>query len=114
MVMSDDLPPELRAIAQEILDELALACGIDDAWSGWLPDYEVLELHAPRWVEAQDLEIYLPRPLVEDIANLDLAERKQILEELRGIPERARGGESRFWLLRQQGRAYPLPQRPFI
>lgn len=112
-MMAGDIPPELRAIAQEILDELALACGVDDAWLGWLADYEVLELHAPRWVEARDLEIYLPRPLVEDIANLALAERKHVLEDLRAIPARALAGETRFWLLREQGRAHPLGQRPF-
>lgn len=112
--MADEIPSELRAIAQEILDELALACRVDDAWLGWLAEYEVLELHAPRWVEAQDLEIYLPRPLVEDIANLDLAERKHVLEDLRVIPARARAGEPRFWLLREQGRAHPLEQRPFL
>lgn len=111
--MADDIPPELRAIAQEILDELALACGVDDAWLEWLAEYEVLELHAPRWVETQDLEIYLPRPLVEDIANLALAERKDVLEDLRAIPARTRAGETRFWLLREQGRAHPLAQRPF-
>jgi hypothetical protein len=112
--MSNAVPSELRAIAQEICDELALACGIDNAWLGWLDEYDVLELHAPLWGQAQDLEIYLPRPLLEDIANLDLGERKHVLEDLRAIPLRALNGESRFWLLRQQGRAHALAQRPFI
>ncbi len=109
----DAVPRELREVAETALSEFRAACADGEAGLAWLGDYEVLELRAAQFTGAGDLEVYLPRPLLEDLGNLDLATRKQVLDELRGVPARARRGEGRHWLLREQGRARALGQRPF-
>lgn len=107
----EEVPHELREAAEAVLAEFRAACA-DGASDGvWLADYEVLELRAK--LTAGDLEVYLPRPLLEDLANLPPAARRQLLEDLRGIPARAQAGAGTHWLLREQGKARALSRRPF-
>lgn len=110
----DDVPSELRAAADAALSEFRAACADGSGTLGWLGDYEVLELRAPGFVGEQDLEVYMPRPLLEDLKNLGPAERKQVLEELRAIPGRALGGAGHRWVIGEQGRVRALERRPFI
>jgi hypothetical protein len=60
------------------------------------------------------LEAYFPRPLVEDLGSLTLAERKDALESLLGLPARAAAGEGDHWLLGEQSEVQLLEQRPFV
>jgi len=108
------IPRELQSVARELLAEFQLACGIDRGEADWLVDYEILQLRAPKYTRGRALEAYLPRPLVEDLANLTLAERKDALESLRGLPARAAAGEGDHWLLGEEGEVQPLEQRPFV
>jgi len=109
---SEQVPRELREAADTVLSEFHTACGDSAAESVWLAEYEVLELRVD--LGGEGIEVYLPRPLLEDLANLDLAMRKQVLADLRGIPARARNAEGTCWLLGEQGKARALPRRPFV
>lgn len=107
------VPLELRPVVRQLLAEFQVACATAEGEARWLPDYDVLELRAPRHVAGHDLEVYLPRPLVEDLANLTLAERKRTLRPLRALPTRAAGAATAHWLLGEGGEARPLGRRPF-
>lgn len=108
---SEEVPRELREVAETVLSEFHAACGDSAAESVWLAEYEVLELRVE--LGGAGIEVYLPRPLLEDLVNLNLVMRKQVLDDLRGIPARAQDGEGARWLLREQGKARALARRPF-
>ena len=110
----EQVPDELQAVIRELAAEFQLACDTDDSEADWLSDYQVLQLRAPGHVAGRDLEVYLQRPLIEDLANLGLAERKRALEPLRALPAHALAADTAHWLLGEGGEARALGSRPFI
>ena len=111
---AEQIPDELQSVVRELAAEFQIACDTGDSEADWLDDYEVLQLRAPLHVAGRDLEVYLQRPLIEDLANLTLAERKRTLESLRALPGRALAADTAHWLLGEGGEARPLDGRPFI
>ena len=111
---AEQIPCELQAVVRELAAEFQIACNTGESEADWLSAYQVLQLRAPRHVAGRDLEIYLQRPLIEDLANLSLAERKRTLQSLRALPARARAADTAHWLLGEGGEARALVGRPFI
>ena len=109
----EDVPPELRGVADEIFAEFRLAAGIEGGAARWLSDYEVLELRAAGYVAGEALEVYLPRPLIEDLAAVPIGRRKRVLAALRRLPRRAADEGRRHWLLGDAGEPRALRGRPF-